>query len=117
MQYNNYNIQVTDSCFIIRDSNGEYVASTPTEEEAIDYISTIDETEVNNKINWIKQFEIYCNKMPYKVFIDGKLASTNAKILEKFIKSFEKSHKVKITTRSAFIGGETFYIVENVEKE
>ena len=39
------------------------------------------------------------------------------RILEKFIKSFEKSHKVKITTRSAFIGGETFYIVEDVEKE
>lgn len=118
MQYKNYEIQCTDSSYIIRDSCGNYIVSTESDTEAIQYIDDLLNnnkiTAKPNKIDWYDRFCNYCIKLPYKCYIKGQLATTNEKVLNKLITSFEKSNKVKIYYYSKVIDGERFYIVDKV---
>lgn len=118
MQYNGYEIQTTADGCIIRDNKGNYLVATPTDEEAKEYIDDLIEENnninISQKIDYYKNFILYCNKLPGKIFIDDKLATTNEAALNRFIKSFEKLHDVRVNYSNQYRGGEYFYIVEDI---
>lgn len=123
MQYKGYELQITSEGTIVRDNAGNYIISTPDEEEAKDYVDDlimedpIEQKDIikNRSTNWYDRFIKYCNKLPGKIFIDnGKLASTNGLALNKFAKSFEELNHVVICITNQYIDGELFYIVNDI---
>lgn len=119
MQYKNYEIQITDYACIIRDEKGEYIISTSTDREAKEYIDDINEDQytLNEEIpiNWYERFDQYCKNLPGKCYIEGKIATTYEKILEKFAKSFENATNTTVTLITKYMCGEYIAFVESVE--
>ena len=117
VQYDNYDIQTVEYGCIIRDSSGKYIASTPTEDEAIEYVKDLtDNIKEKPSIDWYRRFEVYCKNLPGKCYPDGdKMATTNGRALTRYIESFTAATNTKIVTRVCYIGGEYFHFVESVE--
>ena len=120
MQYKNYEIQITDYACIIRNSKGEVIASAPTDKEAEEYIDNINEDQITLNtdeipINWYERFDQYCKKLPGKCYIEGKIATTYIKVLEKFAKSFENATNTTVTIITKYMCGEYISFVESVE--
>lgn len=68
----------------------------------------------NFTLNLYDLFVSYCNKMTNKFFIDNKLATTNEKLLRRFIGSFEKKFSAKVVYECRYDRDEYFYVVTNV---
>lgn len=129
MQYRGFEIQNADFGYIIRNSNGGFITMTDNDAEAKEYIDDMNKEEASTttataatayKVDYYKVFSKYCEgKLPGKCYPtdSGEFGTTNLAKLNEFIKSFEKSTQTKVVFRSRYIGGELFYIVENVFKD
>ena len=115
-----FTTQVTQDGCIVRDENGSFIIELPTEEEALEWIRDNENSykrEEKITISPYEQFVYYCKNLPGKCFLDRKLATTNEKALKKFINSFEKARNAKVIYEVDYIGGEYFYIVEDVVED
>lgn len=96
---------------------------TDNDAEAKEYIDDMNKEEVSTttyKVDYYKIFSKYCEgKLPGKCYPtdSGEFGTTNLAKLKEFVKSFEKSTQTRVVFRSQSIGGELFYIVENVFKD
>ena len=126
MRYRGYEIQTTEEGCIVRNSKGDYLVSTPTYDEAAEYVDDlIDDASTEkelkeykaNSIDWYNRFDKYCNKLPGKCYPEdrGYFGTTNRTTLSRFIKSFEQATNTKVFVDSKYIDGELFYIVVRVE--
>lgn len=126
MQYRGYEIQTTEEGCIVRNSTGDYLISTPTDDEATEYVDDLlDETSTEKEIkeskarsiDWYSRFSKYCDKLPGKCYPEDReyFGTTNRTALSRFIKSFEQATDAKVFVDSKYIGGELFYIVFRVE--
>lgn len=115
-----FTTHVTQDGCIVRDEKGNFVIELPTEEEALEWIRDNENSYIREEkitISPYEQFVYYCKNLPGKCFLDRKLATTNEKVLKKFIDSFEKSRSVRVITTIESRGGEYFYIVEDVVED
>lgn len=120
MQYNGYEIQITESGCIIRDGQGNYIMSTENDTEAKECIDDLENNVVDIEklpTDWYSRFEQYCKNLPGKCYPTSnprKFGTTSSRILSQFVKSFEELNHVTIKIVSEIIDGEKFYIVEEV---
>lgn len=112
----NYDYQITDSGCIVRDSMGNIIIMTDTEEEAMDYMSDYVNTpkERTVSISPYEQFDNYTKSLKGKMYIDGKIGCCFEKPLQRFAKSFEKYTGYKVEICPRYMGGEYIYFVEDV---
>lgn len=113
-QYRGYTIQLTDFSWIVRDGKGKYIIQTVSDKEAEEWIDDLLDNKGKPNIDWYERFEVYCKNMPYKLYIDGKLASSDDRTLQRYIKSFEKHNDVRVIYSSKYKGGEHILVVEDV---
>lgn len=117
MQYNGYELQISENGCFVRDNTGKILLSTPDENDAKEFIDNIDEnfTKVIPEKDLYDRFVRYCKKLPGRMFFDdGKMATVFKKPLDRYIKSFEKLCNVEIYTSVKMRGGETYYVVDTV---
>ena len=115
MQYNCYELQLTENGCIIRDSKGKYVLLADTEDEACEYVDSLVNREVKPLNTAYDKFVQYCDKLPGKCFINEKLATTNEKALNRYKAEFESISTYRVFTAMESCGGEYFFIVTSVE--
>lgn len=121
MQYNGYELQITYEGCIIRDDTGKFITTTPTEEEAKEYVDDLmeDETIIEKEpTDWYKRFEKYCSNLKGKCYPDYKtrrFGTIFGTALKGFAKSFEKETDTKVIIKEEYFGGELYYMVDAVE--
>lgn len=121
MQYKGFEIQNTQEGYIIRNSYGDYIAMVENDSEAYDYIDDMDEEDAqiaHKQVDYYKQFSDYCKRLPGRCYptSSNEFGTTNFRALKRFIKPFENATNTTVITRIEYIGGELFYIVEDVVK-
>lgn len=120
MQYNGYEIQITEDGCIIRDGSGKYIMSAEDESDAKECIDDLEDDVVEVEklpTDWYKRFDQYCNKLKGKCYPTTdpkKFGTIYGKVLDKFIKSFEESTKTTVRIHIEMIDGEVFHIVDEV---
>ena len=126
MQYNGYELQITESGCIIRDSLGNYIDSVSDEGDAKEYIDDLvaeDEEEQKTQIktttkDWYGRFEKYCKHLPGKIYLsdEDKFGTCFEAALKKHIKSFEENTGTRVMFSLRSMCGEHFFIVDSVEE-
>ena len=116
-----YDFQITDSGCIVRNSNGDIIIMTDTEEEAREYI---ENNGTSSGESWVEkakrhispydQFDNYTQSLKGKVWFDDKFGSCFEKPLKRFAKSFEKATDYRVELGYKIVGGECFCMVEEV---
>ena len=116
MQYGDYEIQQVSSGFIVRDSKGNFIIETPTDDEAIEYIDELMEDQEIKRLewDWYKKFDQYSKRLKDKFYIDGLICSYNEKALKSIAKSFEESNKVTVEICTEYIEGDYVFQVKDV---
>lgn len=124
MQYNGYEIQITEDGFIIRDGSGKYIDCACDEPDAKEIIDDLnaegnDPVEVvqETKTDWYRRFDKYCSRLKGKCYPTTdpkKFGTVYGTVLDRFIKSFEESTKTTVRVNIEMIDGELFHIVDEV---
>jgi hypothetical protein len=114
-----YEYQITDSGCIVRDSRGNIVIMTETEDEAREYMaeeaSSSSHTDYIPKISPYDQFDNYTKGLKGKMYFDdGTFGSCFINPLKRFAKSFEKITEYRVEISYVYMGGELFGKVEEV---
>lgn len=115
-QYKGYAIQYTDYSFIVRSSNGKYLRSFVSEQEARAAIDDgdFDQIDESVKIDWIKAFDNYCKNIANKEYFNDRLHTTNEQLLKNYIKSFEKANNVEVHYSYICIDEQYYYYVDAI---
>ncbi len=117
-----YDFQITDSGCIVRNSSGDIIIMTETEEEAREYMENNNMSsrgeswveKAKRHISPYDQFDNYTKNLKGKMYYDDKFGSCFEKPLRKFAKSFEKLTEYKVEIMPKYIGGELMYMVNDV---
>ena len=117
--YNDYDIQITGSSCLVRNTSGAVVFEAATEEDAMDFIDDIKEVyrEEQIKPNTLtpyEKFEAYSKRCPGRCYLEGKLASCYEQAMSRIAKSFEKTTSYRVIISSEYHGGELFAVIEDV---
>ena len=118
-EYNGVTIYEKDGVYYIyTQDKGKGKICFPTDVEAEEYITDcLDKhSETTIEVDEYKKFILYCKNLPGKCFFEGKLATYNIKVLNKFINSYKKENNVEIIVYNKITGGEYYYIVDEVYK-
>ena len=116
-----YDFQITDSGCIVRNSMGDIIIMTDTEEEAREYM---ENNSTSSRESWVEkakrhispydQFDNYTQNLKGKMYYNDKFGSCFEKPLRKFAKSFEKLTEYRVEIMPKYIGGELIYMVNDV---
>ena len=108
-----YKIEEDEFGYIVTNKNGEIIVMTDSKEDAEYFVKSYGKADTK-KIDAYKQFDNYTKKLKGKCYIEGKIATPFETPLMRFVQSFEKKgFKVDVDYRC--LGGENFFIVDNVE--
>ena len=122
MQYNGYEIQITEDGYIVRDSQGKLMAFCADEPDAKEFIDDLKENHTDVRettIDWYERFSNYCKRLPgrcYPTEDKRKFGTIFENPLKNLIRSFEDATQTTVYYKSMVIEGEIYYIVESVEK-
>lgn len=118
-----YNVELSSYGWVVT-KDGSVISSCDTEDEAYEFIEELENKEntnyvinsKNNQQKLYKMFDKYCEKLPGKVYLDSdyKFATVYSDILNRFIKSFEKSTNAKVIIKEVYKSGETYTVVDEI---
>ena len=128
MQYRGYEIQLSDSVWIVRNPSGDIVAVRDTDTEASEYVDDVLDTYVEaesaktyeDTIDWYAKFDSYCAHLPGKCYPTEnrrKFGTTNYSALKSHIDNFEKSTGATVEYSMTIIENENYYIIDEVYKK